>query len=392
MAQAYPESVLRGHKGEVQCICFQQDGDILYSGDSEGVVRAWKLATARSTQCEAHSSNAGVIQVQILGVRILGTQGRDGEVKLWTLRPEGALEYAGCLPGSGYHFCKFHSQQLHSVPDGPIPTACMVTFDSDACAFQLWDLRDRKHSMTVNLGKEYGQALCVQLAALEQPALICGSEGGCVVFWDLRNTQTALARLSLGTDPCFALSCKANSCVGPPVPAPDTKKNGDHSQGPAERGSCTTGCNSGGDEGELNTNGPNSGRPDSGHAVAMPVKLASEATVLAGTGDQVVWISLDSRCGTLDRLRSCSLPQEGVGDICIRDDGRIATVATWEGTTRIYHVRTGKQLAVLKHHKRAVTAASFQPGGKCLATAGRDRVIALWNIPEVPRNSRRSAR
>jgi WD40 repeat protein len=403
MVQAYPETVLRGHRGEVQCVCFQQNGEVLFSGDSEGVVHAWKLATARSTQSETHSSNAGVLQVQTLGHGMLGTQGRDGEVKFWSVRQDGSLDFAGCVPGSGYHFCKFRTQHLHTLSNGSIPSACMVTFDSHAYAFHLWDLRHRKHGMTVVSGQEYGMAMCVQLASLGQPALICGVESGHAICWDLRNPQGVLAKVSLCTNPCFALDCKPASVAGPPAPVqkttqppgadkhPDAKSGALNEMESSSWNGGAPGCNILGG-GTSNTAHDSNVQEDAvseeslhADAVAQPLNLGSSATVLAAAGDQVSWLRLDSSHGTLHRISGCKLPKAGVGDICIRQDGRIAAVATWDGTTRIYHMRTSKQLGVLKHHKREVAACTFQPNSTCLATAGRDCVIALWNIPDRPR-------
>jgi WD40 repeat protein len=70
---------------------------------------------------------------------------------------------------------------------------------------------------------------------------------------------------------------------------------------------------------------------------------------------------------------------KGVGQITIRgSDGAIAAVGSWDSRVRVVHARTGKHLAVLKHHKDSVNAVAFSPCGQWLCSGGKDCLVVEW--------------
>ena len=173
MTRVFPETVLRGHKGEVQCLCFGDGERALFSGDSRGEVHAWNLQTARSTKTVCHSGNAGVIQLQRAGADLLASQGRDGEIRLWHTAPEGTLRLAGAVPGTGFHFCRCRTQSF-AEDAAQVPAHCLASYDSEAHAFRLWDLRQRRHATSAQHSSDYGLAMCCELMPCSQPALLAG--------------------------------------------------------------------------------------------------------------------------------------------------------------------------------------------------------------------------
>jgi WD40 repeat protein len=174
MPRVFPSTVLRGHVGQVQCLEFCNESDGLLSGDSEGYLHVWNVETARSTKTAAHSSNAGVIQVQTLHENLIATQGRDGEVKFWHLAQGGGrLEGAGTVPGSGYHFCKCRARG-HECAGNPIPQSSLTTYDSESYTMKLWDMRERKHTLDVVHDKQFGLSMCLQIDAHQTPLLLSG--------------------------------------------------------------------------------------------------------------------------------------------------------------------------------------------------------------------------
>ena len=170
-----------------------------------------------------------------------------------------------------------------------------------------------------------------------------------MLTWDLRQTTAPVAVLQLSSEPCFALACVA----GKTKDLPGTQ--------------------------DIATEGPKVavGASD---AILESVNSHPHTIIAGGASKDVSWLTLDLTAGKLIRRRACMLAEEGVGDVCVRSDGRIAAVGTWEGTVRLYHARRAKQLAVLKHHKRTVAAVAFQPTSGVLASGGRDGSIALWSV------------
>lgn len=47
---------------------------------------------------------------------------------------------------------------------------------------------------------------------------------------------------------------------------------------------------------------------------------------------------------------------------------------------RVFHLRKLKPLAILKHHTESVFGLDFSPDCALLASASKDRKIALWSI------------
>lgn len=214
-----------------------------------------------------------------------------------------------------------------------------------------------------------------------------------MLHWDLRRPVEPAAALQLSSEPCFALACVA-----------DKAQHGDSAAGD-RRAACAAVHRDSSDCGAENappgdlagracqspahSSAVAIGRSEAGGAegvaepagAAPPCSGAKTLSVIAGgANSEVTWLALDATAGALHRKRACALAQEGVGDVCVRGDGRIAAVGTWEGTVRLYHARRAKQLAVLKHHKRSVAAVAFKPGAGMLASGGRDGVIALWSV------------
>jgi len=72
--------------------------------------------------------------------------------------------------------------------------------------------------------------------------------------------------------------------------------------------------------------------------------------------------------GHRDGVRSAAFTPEG---------DRIAT-ASWDGTARIWEVKTGKQL-VLTGHIGIVVSAAFSPDGHRLVTGGSDAAVRVWD-------------
>jgi WD40 repeat protein len=82
--------------------------------------------------------------------------------------------------------------------------------------------------------------------------------------------------------------------------------------------------------------------------------------------------------GHLDPLSSVAFSPDGKllvsGAGAIRfDPGRLGEVKVWDATT-------GQLLADLKGHNDGVSSVAFSPDGKKVASAGRDRMVRVWDV------------
>jgi len=60
------------------------------------------------------------------------------------------------------------------------------------------------------------------------------------------------------------------------------------------------------------------------------------------------------------------------------DGSRIVTAST-DRTARIWDAATGKEIAVLRGHDRAVHSAAFSPDGSRIVTASEDKTARIWD-------------
>jgi WD40 repeat protein len=61
-------------------------------------------------------------------------------------------------------------------------------------------------------------------------------------------------------------------------------------------------------------------------------------------------------------------------------DGKVLASASWDGTIKLWDMKSGHELRTLAGHGRGVYRAVFSPDGKQLASASRDGTVKLWDV------------
>ncbi|MBK9705546.1 MAG: hypothetical protein IPO77_00665 [Acidobacteria bacterium] len=64
------------------------------------------------------------------------------------------------------------------------------------------------------------------------------------------------------------------------------------------------------------------------------------------------------------------------------DSQRLAT-ASWDKTVKVWQIATGQELFTFKGHTNLVSAVTFSPDGKLLASTGYDNVRASGTVPRA---------
>jgi WD40 repeat protein len=105
------------------------------------------------------------------------------------------------------------------------------------------------------------------------------------------------------------------------------------------------------------------------------------ATVAQDAAGHVQARLYDVASGRLLRV----LPQLGVTDVAFSPDGSLVATASRNGTTALWHVRTGERFHLLDDGGSAANAVAFSPDGKLLATAVADGGVRVWTVADGTR-------
>ncbi|MFI9848539.1 helix-turn-helix domain-containing protein [Nonomuraea sp. NPDC051941] len=72
--------------------------------------------------------------------------------------------------------------------------------------------------------------------------------------------------------------------------------------------------------------------------------------------------------------------QGAVQDVAISPDGRLAATAGADRTVKLWSLPEGAPVATLSGHSRPVSAVGFSPDGRRLAAASEDQTVQVWDV------------
>lgn len=120
-------------------------------------------------------------------------------------------------------------------------------------------------------------------------------------------------------------------------------------------------------------------------------------------GSPEAFLVLFSAAAGLHVTAKVEIPNPGIADITMGKDGRIFVTAGWDGRLRVFRYlqsntnpsvkkekRVGKLVAVLAYHQAGVNAVEFRKHDNLLASASKDKTVALWRTFETtePKSSK----
>eukprot|EP00695_Tsukubamonas_globosa_P003818 TRINITY_DN84_c0_g1_i6.p1 TRINITY_DN84_c0_g1~~TRINITY_DN84_c0_g1_i6.p1 ORF type:complete len:343 (+),score=183.17 TRINITY_DN84_c0_g1_i6:62-1030(+) len=68
-----------------------------------------------------------------------------------------------------------------------------------------------------------------------------------------------------------------------------------------------------------------------------------------------------------------------VQDVALSSDGQFALSASWDGTLRLWDLKTGRSTLRFIGHKKDVLSVAFSPNNCQIISGSRDRSVKLWN-------------
>lgn len=293
------------------------------SASASGDITVWDLLSRRPALERRAAHDCRVLHLAVhAGSGRVVSQGRGGHVCVWDPElqrsaPEFELR-TGC-----YNFCRF---DLHA-PQSALPTSWSVLLPGEETSVvAAWCPGSAEPALRLIPPRHQAMGMCTSATFVSRagvhglPDVVAGYEDGTLAVWDARvGKLRAALRIH---DELVLQVCMTGHSSG--VSASADTKLGVFSWAAG---------------------------PDLQLSRTLPIPVGHE-----------------------------DLQTGGVNRLALRDDGRIIASAGWDRRVRIWQCHNWKPLAVLRHHTDTVNDVSFSPHTQHLASASKDKTIALWDV------------
>jgi predicted NACHT family NTPase len=323
--------------GSVRSVIFSPDGQLLATGDSDGIIGFWEASGGREIlTCKGHINVVESVAFSPDG-KILASGSYDKTIKLWNVKTGECLKV---LYG--------HTESVMSVtfhPDGNILAS--GSFDSTV---RLWDIRTGKCCKILQ------EDTNVVFSVAFHPAgemLATGSGDKTVRLWNL------------GTGECFKIwhghTKNVSSVAFNSVGAILATGSGDKTVRlwNIDTGECLKTL-----EGHL------------GHV--RSIAFSPNGQLLAsGSYDRTakLWDIRTGEC--LNTLQGHS---NQIGSVAFHPADEILVSGSYDKTLRLWDIHTGECLNTLQGHSNQVRSIAFSPNSEMLASGDDAQTAKLWDV------------
>lgn len=361
-----------GHEATVRWIAFAPDGKSLATGDVDGTVRLWDVATGKELFHRGNKRRVASVCFSPDG-KVLAVGG--GKAQFWDVSsgellrelsgeqtpwiaetiafsPDGKIVAAGGRTGPLYLWEMATGQQLQRLNDWP---DCLA-FSPDGKTLATGDSRCMIHLWDVATGKERASAVfpgqgSIHWLAVSDNGLVAVPSSGGATLWE---AATGREIRSFESDPgALALS-------------PDGKIL---ASGWGLWDAAT---------GKMLGRFKSHPFPFFAHAMAF----SPDGRTLA-TGIREVSGGKGARVQLWDVARIKEIKHFGnlpVYSLSFSPDGKTVATGHGKGTISLWDVASGRESRRIEAHPRAVNSVAFSPDGKTLASCTFDGDISLWDV------------
>jgi ASTRA-associated protein 1 len=329
-APAVPVFILRGHTAPVHSLLFFNANAYLASGDSEGWLVIWSLASKRPIAVwKAHAG--GVSGTKIWGSRNLITHGRDHKLRVWQLALDNATLLSKTLPVEGADENQPQPWLMHSMDMSAL----------NFCSFAVCN--------EVDTGKDYEEGETSVLVASPN-----GLDNGGIDIFQLptgrRVSQIASdKKVNTGMVMSVALYAQAASKSLFVVGGYEDGQVGIHHH-----------------HGSIGSESAEWKRIrliklHSQPVLSLSIAPSQKFLVTSSADAQIskIVLDLDNPVASDQKPKLINTKHAGQQGLSIRSDSKIFATAGWDSWVRVYSARTMKELAVLSWHKEGCYSTAF---------------------------------
>ena len=325
---AQPVYVLRGHSVSVHALAFLRHNLRLLTGDADGWVSLWSLASKRAVAVwRAH--HATVLALKEWDDEKIVSQGRDGRLIVWQLRPHDEPVLEKNLPVNGASDEQKQPWMLHSL----------LVNTLNFCAFSACcSLNNSAPQATPNSGESNGRGLLVAVPAVRDgqvDVFQLPNEHRISTIPSVKNAKTGMV-MALQI---FYLEDMLRMVVG------------------YESG-CVAFFTQSGIHGDwvMDYHATIHSQPVLSVDIAPSLGLFYSSSADAVIAQHPLYAPDEAQ---RTRLRKVATKHSGQQALTVRSDEKIFATAGWDSRIRVYSAKTLRELGVLKWHKQGCYAISF---------------------------------